>query len=194
MKKALVLIFVFSFCVSTAIAEQQTLISGTIESSGYGGAILRSASVKGSTGFMMGGEGAWLINRTFFIGGMGEGLVSNFKASNFDASKTGDLTYSYGGIKMGMILSPDKLAHPVVHALIGYGTVGYTPSGGTTTDRSNIMVIEPGIDCEINVLPYFRIAMGAAYRIVNGVDNTPGLTNSDLGGLGLGITLKWGGF
>jgi hypothetical protein len=82
----------------------------------------------------------------------------------------------------------------VVHLLVGYGSVGYTPSGGTTTDKSNIMVIEPGIDYEINIAPFFRVALGASYRMVTGVDSTAGLSNSDLGGLSLGITLKWGGF
>jgi hypothetical protein len=194
MKKTLVLLFVLVFCVSAALAEQQTLISGKVENSGYGGVLLRSAAVKDKGGIMLGGEGAWLINRTFFVGGAGVGMASNLKASDFNPAKPGDLTYAYGGIKAGMIINSDKLTHPVVHLLVGYGSVGYTPSGGTTTDKSNIMVIEPGIDYEINIAPFFRVALGASYRMVTGVDSTAGLSNSDLGGLSLGITLKWGGF
>ncbi len=194
MKKLSVLLSVITFCVSMAMAEQQTLVSGKFENSGYGGTLVKSAVIKDKAGFMMGGEGAWLVNRSFFLGGAGVGLVSNIRASSFDASKNGDLTYAYGGIKMGMILFSDRLTHPVIYTLIGFGTVGYTPASGTTTDKSNITVIEPGIDYEINVAEFFRIALGGSYRIVTGVDSTAGLANSDLGGLSLGITLKWGGF
>lgn len=194
MKKLLILLCLFSIYVSAASAEQQTLITGKFENSGYGGPMLRSAVIKGNTGVMAGGEGAWLVNRTFFLGGAGLGLVSTFKASSFDPAKTGDLSYTYGGIKIGMILNSDKLMHPVVHTLIGFGTVGYTPSGGTTTDRSNIVVIEPGIDYEINITPFFRADLGVSYRVVTGVDNTSGLSNSDLSGISFGFMLKWGGF
>jgi len=83
--------------------------------------------------------------------------------------------------------------------MIGAGGVRYSPIDYAhehpEIDYSEdaMFVVEPGIDAELNVNSNFRIAIGASYRIVNGV-NYEDLTDADLNGLSAHVVFKFGVF
>ena len=190
-------IFVLGFCLLLAVpvmAKQQTLAAEGFESGGYGGPIFSYGSVKGNGALFMGGEGGWIANKTFILGGEGWGLISNINANSVHTGSNGKVEVGCGGLKLGVILNSDAITHLVVHTLIGWGSVSYKPANGDATDVSNITIIEPGVDYEVNVAPFFRIALRGTYRIVSGVDSTPGLSNADLSGANIGVVLKFGNF
>jgi len=193
MKKLLVL----AFCLVLAVpvmAVQQTLAAKGFESGGYGGPLIAYGTVKGNGSLFMGGEGGWIANKTFILGGSGWGLVSNIEANKLNPSSNGKLELGCGGIKLGWIINSDNLTHLVIHSVIGWGTASYKPTNGDATNVSNLMIIEPGVDYEINISPTFRLALRGTYRIISGLDSTPGLSNSDVSGLSLGMVFKFGGF
>ena len=75
MKKLLtVLLFLIA---SNASAQMNTLLQGDIEHGGYGGPVLKVGQINGETKIFMGGQGGWIINNTFVLGGGGWGLVSD---------------------------------------------------------------------------------------------------------------------
>lgn len=159
---------------------------------GYGGIVMKYCSIKGQSGLMGGGEGALIVNKNFIFGATGMTLVSGVNASEFDSGNIGNLALSYGGLKVGYIFNPEDVNHFIVHCLFGAGSLGYTNGG--TNDRSNIAVIEPGIDNEISVMSIMRICFGVSYRVVTGVLDTPGLSNDYLSNFAVNFTFKWGAF
>ncbi len=189
MKKYLILLFCVLLVIPALAEEPQVLLSGEAENGGYGGPFVRSCSVKGMGGMAIGAEGGWIVNRTFFLGGRAYGLASSFAASNFSSGHAGKLAFGVGGLSLGWIINSDNLTHLVLSTMIGYGSASYD-----NTDSSNVSVIEPQIDYEINITRFFRLALGISYRLVGGVDNTPGLSNSDLSGFSAGLTFKFGSF
>ena len=209
--KHLVSVFVMFACMFSAQAQEETLLSGGLESGGYGGPAVRFSPVKGEFGILVGGYGGWLVNHSLLIGGGGYGLVNEIRAE-----KTAEDLYSYngrplylnigyGGLVLEYILAPTRVAHVYASALIGAGGVNYRRSfmnddgwdpypGSTFSDTDTFFILEPGLFVELNVTSWFRLSLGGTYRYVTGINHLVGISNSDIGGPSGGITLKFGSF
>lgn len=199
MKKLTIVSVISIFCMVAipAVAQEQTLISGDIESGGFGGPVLKVTEFRDDVGLLVGGRGGWIINHAFVIGGGGYGLTTNIDAPVFDHY----LNVGYGGGIIEYIVLSDKLIHLSVNALIGGGGVNYRQrdwddwdwDGNWYDDTDDFFVAEPGVDLMLNVSKIFRVGVGVSYRYVNGVD-IRGLSDSDMSGLSATFTLKFGKF
>ena len=194
MKKVLVFVFA-AFFAWTLNAQQETLISRKIESGGYGGFFTKFGSINGEFGVFMGGQGAWLINSKFGIGGGGYGMVNRIEIEDMENVK---MEFGCGGARLEYIVNSDKLWHLNVHSMIGGGGVNYAvidhdDPGQSYYGDDGFFVFEPGLDLVHNVTTGFRLAFGASYRVTAGV-NYAELTNTDLNGFSGQILLKFGRF
>ncbi len=199
--KKLFIIFTIIFSAN-AFAQEQTLVSGKLESGGYGAPVIKFSSVNKSFALFVGGYGGWLINHTFMIGGGGYGLVNNI---NFPQGPVLDYYYvplerkiqfGYGGLMLEYIGNYEKLVHYSFSVLIGAGgiTYGYRDfEYNSDYPVNSVFVLEPAVNLEINITTFFRIDCGAGYRLVTGV-NMYGLKNADMGGPSLNLAFKFGKF
>lgn len=64
MKKVLCFLLL-SFIAIPALAQEETLVAGELESGGFGGSVIKVGSFNGKTGILVGGRGGWIINHTF---------------------------------------------------------------------------------------------------------------------------------
>jgi hypothetical protein len=194
--KNLILILLVTLVSCPAMAEDETLLSGEIESGGYGGPLCEIGHINGEAGVFVGGQGGWIINHRFVLGGKGYGLVSNVEIED---SRNLRLEFGCGGALLEYIIAPNRLLHLSLHSMIGAGGVRYAVEDYTDDyDPVNysddaFFVLEPGINGILNVTKYFRIGAGATYRYVSGV-RYEDLTNSDLSGVSAKILLKFGVF
>jgi hypothetical protein len=128
------------------------------------------------------------------IGGGGYGLVNDVESGRPDTL----ISFGYGGGELEWIIRSNYLLHATLQTLIGAGGIrlGHHPYNGSENDHHSgdgVFVGELNANLEVNVTTWFRVAAGAGYRLVSGV-NTTGLSNSDFsGGQGM-ITLKFGKF
>lgn len=185
-------------------AQDETLISGPVESGGFGGPMVKLTTINGENAVLVGGRGGWIINRTFVIGGGGFGLVTNVNAKTPDATGQKYLELGYGGLDLEYIRSSNELVHFSMNLLIGGGGVAYKEEEMSTGHREmdGFFVLEPGIHVNLNVTQFFRIALGATYRYVTGVDTPvdssgmriPLTSNADLSGPSAVLTLEFGKF
>jgi len=76
MKSSMMILFVILFSYPV-MAQDETLISGEIESGWYVAPLFKVGQINGDTGFFIGGQGGWIINHRFVIGGMGYGLIND---------------------------------------------------------------------------------------------------------------------
>jgi hypothetical protein len=186
MKKYLHLIFIsICFIPLTLLAEEKTLISGKIESDGYGGPVLEVTSICGDGAVLFGGRGGWIINHTYAVGGGGYGLLNDVNING------NNLQLGYGGLELEYIGYSDMLVHFTVHTLIGYGGASYKELDENSDD---FFIFLPALNAELNVTNWFRICGGVRYMLVSGIDELAGLNDKDLSGLGGGIVLKFGSF
>jgi hypothetical protein len=179
-----------------AMAQDETLISGEVESGGYGAPIFKVGQINGTTGVFVGGQGGWIINHSFVLGGKGYGLANNV---DIEGSQNLKLEFGCGGVLLEYIFSSDKLLHVGLNAMIGAGGARYVVKDYTNGyddvnyTSSSFFVLEPGINLVLNVSSYFRIGAGATYRYVSGVEYE-GLSNSNLSGATGEIVFKFGSF
>ena len=171
----------------TASAQEQTLLSGGIESGGWGGPVVAFTSINGQFAVMAGGRGAWLINSTFGLGGAGYGLTNEIQIDPNGPPR--QIEMGYGGLDLEVIVQSDNVIHFTVNALIGGGAI--TPTGGGLAD--GIFVFQPQANVDVNLTGFMRIGLGGGYRFVADVDFS-GLTNGMFrSGFGA-LTFKFGSF
>jgi hypothetical protein len=183
---------------TSALAAQndETLISGKIESGGFGALVLKLTEIDGKTAIMSGGRGGWIINHTFVVGGGGYGLVNNIKPEGISSEKDLLLEMGYGGLEFEYIANSQRLIHYSIYTLIGGGSVEYRERDHPFEEvyaSDGFFVAEPGVSFELNVTKCFRVSLGTSYCYINGVD-LEGMSNSDLRGLSANLTLKFGKF
>ena len=129
--------------------------------------------------FIIGPRIAWIANHYFALGIAGGGF------SNFMHFPLGDDEYyardeyflagGYGGILLEPIILAKDPVHVSFPITIGGGAVTANSKNGWTDysyyyDDDNFdvyFVFEPGVDLELNITKFFRIAAGASYRLTN---------------------------
>jgi len=185
MKKLLLAVILILFTVPIiASAEEKTLISGEIESGGYGGPVVKLSGVNNEFVVFMGGRGGWIINHAFIVGGGGYGLVTDVYANG------NKLSLGYGGLELGYVIMSDSLVHFTAHTLFGFGGVSFENDPASADE---VLVIEPEATVVVNITEFFRIAAGVSYRFVTGVA-TAGVSDASLSGLSGMIVFKFGRF
>lgn len=181
--------------------------SGDFTSGGFGGPVAKVTSIDGNTSLLVGGRGAWVINKTLAIGGGGYGLVTprTLREGIGTTSRDTMMNLGYGGAEIEVIIASSELVHFSVMTLIGAGDVSTTTSrsmwdddndrGSGTITSDAFFVLEPQVNVELNVTDWFRMAAGVSYRLVNGVDSQVGSIKLDdkmLSGVAGVLTFKFG--
>ena len=189
------IIMLFAFEV-TASAQERTLIGGDIESSGFGGPVVRYTRINDQGAFLVGGRGGWIINNVLVLGGGGYGVFTEVDAPEGAL----DIEFGYGGFEMEYIVHPSSLGHFTGYTLVGGGTTNFVKDVGEVTDSNEqvgesdfAFVVEPAVAFELNVTTWFRLNAGVSYRLVNGIDQ-PGLKDDDFSGPAAILTFKFGNF
>ncbi len=198
MRNKIIIVFLFLFTCPILFAQEETLVgSGEISNGGFGGPVIKFTSINKHFGVLVGGQGGWIINHTFVIGGGGYGLVNNVKTDHLFLDQRELLNFGYGGVELHYIGNSDKLVHYTVSLLIGAGGIGYRHPDNWEwdwdTNTQNFFVAEPTVRVMLNVVSFFRIGLGGSYRFVSGID-LDNLKNSEISGPSVELVLKFGKF
>ena len=185
--------------------------SGPIKHSGYGGPQVKFTSINKELGVLVGGRGAWTINRTFSLGLAGYGLVTRQNVNYTDmynTNLTNNLNFGYGGLYLEYIYQPLEYIHFAGNVLIAGGAANYSDRNNWGNENYNndldpirtYIVIEPTLAVEFNITRFFRISAEASYRWMDDVwDNnaftkSKGLADINLKGFSGGLTFEFGSF
>ncbi len=123
------------------------------------------------------------------------------KYTNDDASLLG----GYGGLFVSPIIYSNALIHATVPVYLGYGNVSYelyddVESTNRIEDSGRFWVFNPGVEVELNVLRFVRVAVGGYYRYCGNVrlyydqGGDQILSSNFLNGFSLGVKLRFGKF
>lgn len=189
-------IIVALFFAGQLSAQQETLFGDYLESGGYGGPFVQFGKIAGANGVFVGGQGGWIVNHKFVLGGRGYGLANEVEVENEENLK---YEFGCGGVLLEYIINSNRLVHLSVQTMIGAGGITYSykdkdfDRGISDFGEDSFFVLEPGVNVVLNINRFFRVAAGVNYRYVNGV-NYRTLTDSDLSDVSGQILLKFGGF
>lgn len=183
--------------IFSAFAQEETLISGEIESGGFGGPVLKFGSFNGETAILVGGRGGWILNHSFIIGGGGYGLANDVKAKVPGPFGERYLNFGYGGLELEYVSQSDRLIHFSFQTLIGAGGLGWRDHdvrvGMRDSGGDSFFIVEPTIHATLNVTLCFRISGGMSYRFISGVQSQAS-SSPDLSGPSGVLTFRFGKF
>lgn len=187
-------------------SEVETIFKGTKTSSGgYGAITNKFTSINGEFANMVGLYGGWFINKKVMLG-VGAAATTSYlpvkdEFNIFPGKRT---SYEYGqlGLMTEYVIASNKSLHVVFNVFTGAGfTTQYVRSTWDdndyndyhNTDTNWFLVVEPGVQVEVNLLKWLRFSPGVSYRFVNNSESLD-LTDNKLQGVSVNLTLKFGRF
>ncbi len=178
--------------------KSQYLIGSDLKVGGFGGPFVEIGTLANKFAVMTGGGGAVLFNRSFFIGGFGQGLSNDiFYNIPFEGRRERmKLEVGMGGIWTGYSVPASKVVHFIGQAKLGFGAAQLVPDNldivtGDNYAQENFVALCPQAGMEVNLAPWFRLSIEAGYRYFGGVD-LPSVDN--LSGVYGALTLRFGWF
>lgn len=175
-------------------------------SGGYGAIIFGYTQISGQDAFLGGIKGGWLINHGVTLGLAGFGFINDVSQSNSVDNYRTNLAGGYGGLLVEPILFPKYPVHVTFPIIIGAGGISYYEDYWNSSDGSHppgyydgyldsdaFFVFEPGLEIELNIVSFFRIAVGGSYRYTSDI-NLIGHDPDLLRNFNAYFTLKFGKF
>jgi len=190
--------------------EFKTIFGGS-EMGGYGSFSIGYTPIDSVNAITFSARGGVILGHTLALGIGGCGFVSEYQYQSL-FSKDGNLTGGYGGVFAELILIGKSPIHLSIPMLAGVGGIAYSTweNEGTDYDRVNyledistFLVFEPGIELELNMSKYFRMAGYFTYRYTTDIDlsvvNTSGghdqlVEPGALNSYSAGLIFKFGKF
>jgi hypothetical protein len=179
--------------------EIRTLIEKSDDIGGYGGLSVLYSQIDAKDAFVFGARGGLIMGHIFTLGIAGTGFINDSHLDN-TLDRNVSLAGGYGGMFFEPIIFPKAPVHISVPVLIGIGGVAYTSvevreweNDYFVEDSETFLVVEPGIEMEMNFTRFFRFSMGAYYRYTSEIE----LLNTDkdvLNGFSFGVNFKFGKF
>ena len=185
---------------------------------GYGAFSVGWTQIDGKNAVVIGGRAAWIANHHFALGLAGNGFFNDFYNGGYESLESYFLAGGYGGILIEPIVAPMSPVHASFPIILGMGGVTATPYGNDFSphggyyydtyyyDSDAFFVFQPGVEVEFNIVKFFRIAVGASYRLTDGInlqykylddankENVIQISSSALNSFNAAITFKFGWF
>lgn len=189
--------------------DHQTLFGNKRGFGGYLGINSKSMEINGQPAMFMGGELNMVIGHSLNLGFEGYGMLTHVNSDNLNSQgHPYFLQMGYGGFHIEPVIASDNLIHLTLPVLLGAGGIAETQNplwtgnvvDGVHTDfhqrihRSDMFLIaEPGINLELNVSRFMRLAGGVSYKFVSDAQ-MPGIAVNDLEGISGNLSLRFGWF
>jgi hypothetical protein len=191
------------------VPQDETLFGDVQSNGGYGAPTVALTTLNGETAAMVGGQGGWVLNRRFVLGGAARGIAPRPDADLRNRSQSdpesAQVQLGYMGLLFEYIGASSKLLHYGAELVVGGGTVELVDddsgfrAGASVSDesfeRSAVFAAEVGARAEINVTSFFRIGLSGGYRLVSGADLAKAaVSNDDLSAPYGQLSLRFGSF
>ena len=200
MKKLTLCLFFFILVASLWAEEdpKETAAEKPSESGGFGGPVLKVTRINDVFGLIIGGRAGWIYKHTYAIGGGFYGLLRDIEPSDSER----EFEFAYSGLELEYIVGPRQDIHLSAKTLIGFGGLTdryqrvyiydrYDEYGRLGGPDDSFFIVEPQLNIVWNMKTYLQIYFGGSYRYIRGIE-IEGLHNSDLNGLSVVVTFKFG--
>lgn len=209
MKKSVIITAIFMAFAMTEITaqdngsqtEMRTLTGGGNAVGGYGAVTTGYSVIAGRDAFEFGFRGMWVVNHTVALG-IGSTGFANEPVYNTLTGRDNLLAGAYGGFIIEPVVAPMMPVHVAFPILIGGGGMSVVEPDWDSFDNippmEYYLILEPGAEIEMNVARFFRLGVGASYRLPFDFGTTgggiEGADPSDIRGFSYHLTLKFGKF
>lgn len=159
--------------------QMQTLFSFDSRITGYGSLDSKFTRLNDKDAVIIGAHGGVIFNSYFYFGLGAYGLVTTSQVSASLPGESFDMHMGYTGMMMGFNIMPKKVVHFSVPLFLGVGNLELEQND-VFVENSAFLLLEPGLQLELNVVHFMKIGMGAGYRMVHGTNLRNDITDDDL--------------
>lgn len=200
-------IIVISFGQEQPTDEMKTIFGDTdnkISHGGYGSISVGYTQIDGEDVMTLGGRAGWVIDHHVAIGLAGKAFMNSIYIDGYWPDYDGFyLVGGYGGFFVEPIIAPNYPIHVSFPILIGGGGLAlndhtwhdydwedeyYEPY-----DWDSYFVFEPGVEIELNIVKFVRVAFGASYRLTTDM-HMAYVPKDMMNGFNGNVTFKFGWF
>ena len=172
-----------------------------ISHGGYGGLIFGMDIIDKSYAFHSGLRAAWMIGPSFGLGFTASGFSNDMESLTGNEDEVYNLNGGYGGLLFEPVFAPRFPFHLSFPIVAGAGTVVSTHTYKTddyewdayTVDESFFLMLQPGVEIELNLLKFLRLGAGVSWKFTTETD-IPGKDNYMFDHLMYQASLKFGKF
>ncbi len=153
----------------------QTLFGNSSSHGGYGGVLMGHTKIGDNSAVLSGFKGGWIIGHSLTLGLAGNAFVTEFNSEKLPNNDFNIIAGGYGGLLLEPIIYGMKPIHVSVPTIIGFGTVAFETGNFNQNDQyphdfDTFFMVESGLELEMNITNYFRIAVGGTYRFTSNVE------------------------
>lgn len=167
-------------------------------SGAFGAPVVKFSSLAGKDAVFTGGRFGWIINKSIVLGGGFYSLVNSVKTGQVDPVSGQDvrLGLNCGGLEFEYIFFPESKFRASVEMFFAGGGVTFSVPDKSVAHTSyysdDLLLWEPQVNVEYEIVDWLHIGTGVSYRIITGFDAANGIYRDDLKGLSALITFKFG--
>jgi hypothetical protein len=178
-------IVAYSYGQERTTEEMQTLFGNKdnkIDHGGYAAVSIGYTQIGGEDVMTLGGRAGWLIDHHVTIGLAGTAFMNSIYLDGYWPAGQGFnegyyLVGGYGGFFVEPIIAPNFPAHVSFPIMIGGGGLALNENTWhdydweydyyEPYDWDSYFICEPGVEIELNVVKFFRVAFGVSYRFTS---------------------------
>ena len=189
--------------VVSGFAEKEALFNGDDVEIGFMcGSIIKYTSIYDEAAWLLGLRSALIFDQSFIVGAGVYGLATDIQAPHevqrIYHKRNMEMEMAYGGMELEYIYRPYKLTHLSFYSLIGVGNIGYSDEGASDENddfnkKDTVFIIEPAVNCTLNVTQWFRISTGISYRMITDFQ-LAGVDEKDMSGFSGILSFMFGKF
>ena len=174
------------------------IFSQSFESSAFGAPVFMYTSIAGQRSLIVGGRFGWIINKRIVLGGGFYGLASRVRTDYKDVPSGQNvmLGFNYGGLELEYIFFPESFIHGSVNMLLAGGGAYFSVENTNVLHGSyfsqDLLLWEPSINIEFNVMYWLHTDLTFSYRIITSYPENYGINSGDLAGPSFGLAFKFG--
>jgi hypothetical protein len=182
--------------------EMQTLLGHNREGGVYCAFTTGYSQIDNKNALQFGGRFGWLASHSVGIGLGATGFMNEYHYEPL-LNRNVSLVGGYGGLYIEPILFPRWPVHLSFPVLFGAGGVSYVSresieNNNFIEDSEAFLLIEPAAEIELNLTRFFRMSIGASYRLPTpfavGLTGTRKPTSGSIEGISYTVSLKFGKF
>lgn len=185
----------FLFLLTAVILISAAVPAQSGEHGAFGAPVFKYTRVVGKPALITGIKGGWIINKRFVLGAgyyvLTSSVRSDFRDTEYDQDLMIDL--NYGGLDFEYLLLYDSKYNLTINMLFAGGGLNfYLNDISKKFSYSNLLVWEPQVNFEIEILNWLHADAGVSYRLVSSYKDVYNISRDDLQGLNVILTFKLG--
>jgi hypothetical protein len=163
----------------------------------FAGPVFQYTKLAGQPALIVGGKVGWIINKGIVLGAGYYALTSNVSSNyiNEESNQNLLLDFNYGGLEFEYLVLRESRYNLTINILMAGGGLNfYLNNNSKRFSGRNLLLWEPRLNFEVELYEWLHADAGISYRLISSYTELYDVTQKDLQGINILLTLKFGDY